>query len=66
MFRLFLFSQLFLKFILEFSKKPFMDKKVVLAVWGNYQKVLSDNSFYIWQRLNLEILKYNTSNLTTK
>jgi asparagine synthase (glutamine-hydrolysing) len=42
----------------EFSNKPFMDKKLVRAEWDDYQKGSSDNSFYIWQWLNLnELIK---------
>jgi asparagine synthase (glutamine-hydrolysing) len=50
----------FLQTMQEFSNKPFMDKKVVLTEWDTYQNGSSDNSFYIWQWLNLnELMKSN-------
>jgi len=42
--------------MLEFSNQPFMDKKTVLSEWDTYQNGSSDNSFYIWQWLNLNII----------
>lgn len=47
-----------LKFFVEdkidsFSKMDFVDKKKVLKIWDEYLNGNQDNSFYIWQWINL-------------
>lgn len=44
--------------ISEFSKLDFINEKQVLNIWNDYQNGNQDNSFYLWQWINLnEILK---------
>lgn len=48
--------------IQQLSIQPFIRPQVLFKEWENYQKGLSDNSFYIWQWINLNILLNSTKN----
>ena len=41
----------------EFSNCNFVQKEKVLALWEAYKKGNQDNSFYLWQWINLNGLE---------
>ena len=43
--------------ITEFSNCNFVQKEIVLALWNAYKKGDQDNSFYLWQWINLNELE---------
>ncbi|MFM1770996.1 MAG: Asparagine synthetase [Bacteroidota bacterium] len=40
----------------EFANKSYMNKEAVLSEWSDYQNGSQDNSFYIWQWMNLNVV----------
>ena len=40
----------------DFANKSYMNKKAVLSEWADYQNGFQDNSFYIWQWMNLNVI----------
>jgi asparagine synthase (glutamine-hydrolysing) len=49
--------------IKHFSKLDFVDAKKVNAVWNNYLAGNNDNSFFIWQWINLATIQDSTPDL---
>jgi hypothetical protein len=44
----------------EFCKLPFVNKEKVWKDWDLYHQGAMDNSFYLWQWINLSYLKPDT------